>query len=232
MKYILWLNHLTRGIQIYGNSAWVCNWSNFSMACRMVITLFYAIRISVEAWLRPNCSSCKYTWIFSVIWYFGYKFARTGMRSWMFPLDRWTRGLSLMYDTWILISLKSCGCIVCQQILFPRCWPNTSNNWPWTMVHCTGTPILDMYIWVEIFFLHKPDGISFAKLLFALLDEQSWWCQEFYLLTHWGRDEIDAISQTTLSNAFSWMKMLEFWFNFHWSLFLRVQLTIIQHWFR
>ena len=25
-------------------------------------------------------------------------------------------------------------------------------------------------------------------------------------LTHWGRDEIDAISETTLSNAFSWMK--------------------------
>ena len=51
-------------------------------------------------------------------------------------------------------------------------------------------------------------------------------------LTHWGRDEIDAISQTTFSNAFSWMKMNEFRLGFHWSLFLRVQLTIIQHWFR
>ena len=29
-------------------------------------------------------------------------------------------------------------------------------------------------------------------------------------LTHWGRDKMDAISKTTLSNAFSWMKMLEF----------------------
>ena len=52
------------------------------------------------------------------------------------------------------------------------------------------------------------------------------------LLTHWGRDQKDAISQTTLSIAFSWMKMLEFRSNFHWSLFLRVQLTIFQHWFR
>ena len=26
-------------------------------------------------------------------------------------------------------------------------------------------------------------------------------------LTHWGREEIDVILQTTLSNAFSWMKM-------------------------
>ena len=25
--------------------------------------------------------------------------------------------------------------------------------------------------------------------------------------THWGRDKMDAISQTTLSNAFSWMKI-------------------------
>ena len=27
-----------------------------------------------------------------------------------------------------------------------------------------------------------------------------------------------AISQTTLSNSFSWMKMLEFWLKFHWNL--------------
>ena len=51
-------------------------------------------------------------------------------------------------------------------------------------------------------------------------------------LTHWGRDKMDAISQTTFSSAFSWMKMFEFRLKFHWSLFLRVQLTIIQHWFR
>ena len=51
-------------------------------------------------------------------------------------------------------------------------------------------------------------------------------------LTHWGRDKIDAILQTTFSNAISWMKMFEFRLKFHWSLLLRVQLTIFQHWFR
>ena len=51
-------------------------------------------------------------------------------------------------------------------------------------------------------------------------------------LTHWGRHKMAAVLQTTLSNAFSWMKMLEFRLRFHWSLFLRVQLTIIQHWIR
>ena len=39
-------------------------------------------------------------------------------------------------------------------------------------------------------------------------------------LTHWGRDKMDAISQTTVSNAFSWMKMHQFCFRFHWNLFL------------
>ena len=39
-------------------------------------------------------------------------------------------------------------------------------------------------------------------------------------------------SQTTFSNAFSWIKIRVFWFNFHWILFLWVQLTIRQHWSR
>ena len=51
-------------------------------------------------------------------------------------------------------------------------------------------------------------------------------------LTHWGRDKMDAIFQTTFSNGFSWMKMYEFRLTFHWSLFLGVQLTIFQHLFR
>ena len=34
------------------------------------------------------------------------------------------------------------------------------------------------------------------------------------ILTHWGRDKMDAISQTTLSNTFLRMKMLELWLKF------------------
>ena len=33
----------------------------------------------------------------------------------------------------------------------------------------------------------------------------------------------------THSNAFSWIKILVFWFKFHWNLYLGVQLTI-RHW--
>ena len=62
------------------------------------------------------------------------------------------------------------------------------------------------------------------------------WIHEFSLiatnLTHWGRDRMAAIFQTTVSNGFSWMKMYEFRLKLHWSLFPRVQLTIFQHWFR
>ena len=54
----------------------------------------------------------------------------------------------------------------------------------------------------------------------------------FQCLTHWGRDQIDAFSQTTFSNAFSRMKMNEFLIGFHWSLFLRLELIIFQYWFR
>ena len=49
---------------------------------------------------------------------------------------------------------------------------------------------------------------------------------------HWGQDRMADIFQTTFSKAFSWMKMFEFRIQFDRSLFLRVQLTIIQHWFR
>ena len=53
-----------------------------------------------------------------------------------------------------------------------------------------------------------------------------------YRLTHWCRDEMADISQTRISNAFSWMRIYEFWSIFHWGLFLGVKLTIFQHWFQ
>ena len=51
-------------------------------------------------------------------------------------------------------------------------------------------------------------------------------------LTHWGRDRIDAISQTDFSNSFSRLKMYEFCLRFHRSSFLRFELTIFLNGFR
>ena len=56
-------------------------------------------------------------------------------------------------------------------------------------------------------------------------------CHVLFILTHLPLDKMAAISQTTSSDAFSRMKSVVFWLKFHWSLFLRVQLPIIQHWF-
>ena len=55
---------------------------------------------------------------------------------------------------------------------------------------------------------------------------------EYIYNCNWGQEKIAAISHTTFSNAFSWMKMYEYHFRFHWSLFLRFELTIFQHWLR
>ena len=56
--------------------------------------------------------------------------------------------------------------------------------------------------------------------------------------THLALDEMAAISQRTFSNSFSRTKSFDvmqrfvFWLKFHRSLFLRAQLTKLQHWFR
>ena len=39
---------------------------------------------------------------------------------------------------------------------------------------------------------------------------------------NWGRYEMAAILHTTVSNAFSWVKVYEFRLKFHWSLFIGV----------
>ena len=61
----------------------------------------------------------------------------------------------------------------------------------------------------------------------------AWWRPALLSqLSHWGRDKMAAIIQTTFWNGFSSMKMYEYRLKFHWSLFLRVKLTIFRHWFR
>ena len=95
-------------------------------------------------------------------------------------------------------------------------WPvNSPHKWPVTQ------KIISIW-WRH----HDENGVTMATIArtaILVLDLS---------LTHWGRYKMAAISQTTLSNVFSWMKMFEFQLQFHWSLFLRFQLTINHHWFR
>ena len=53
-----------------------------------------------------------------------------------------------------------------------------------------------------------------------------------YTINEYPLDKMADISQTMFLNAFSWTKMFEFRLKFRWNLFLLVQLTISQHWFR
>ena len=48
-------------------------------------------------------------------------------------------------------------------------------------------------------------------------------------LTHWGQYEVAAVCQMAYSHVICWIKMYKFRLSFHWSLFPRVQSTIIQH---
>ena len=79
---------------------------------------------------------------------------------------------------------------------------------------------LDRFSWVRLVVWIVIGEYNLSKILLVVI------------LTHWGRDKMDAVSQTPFSKAFSWMKMYEFRLKFYWSLFLRVQLTIFQHQFR
>ena len=78
----------------------------------------------------------------------------------------------------------------------------------------------------------EPASFSFFNSLTSIMRDSLGRGLSHLLLTHWGREKMAANLQTALSNTFSWMKLFEFRFKFHWSLFLRVQLTIFQHWFR
>ena len=52
------------------------------------------------------------------------------------------------------------------------------------------------------------------------------------ILTNLPLDKMASISQTIFSDAFSRLKIFGFWLKMHWNLFLRVQLTIVEHRFR
>ena len=84
--------------------------------------------------------------------------------------------------------------------------------------------IFDYYLVHLTFFVtwfSMDNTISYVVLVWRNADQ---------ILTHWCWHKMAAIFQMTFSNAFSWMKMYEFWLSFHWSLFPRVQSKIFQHW--
>ena len=94
----------------------------------------------------------------------------------------------------------------------------------WSYIPVTTSPGIDFSINI-----HRPYYVGFNTFpQYHGLHLLILW----HKLTHWGWDKMATIFQTAFSNAFSWMKMNEFRLGFHWSLFLRFELTIFHHWFR
>ena len=110
--------------------------------------------------------------------------------------------------------------------------------------------------WQNIMNLESTDFISYWNILFSMyvfigfkgtvmkhqwhfytnpgLENQRKYTQNLRqnASTHWDRNKMVAILQTTFQNAVSWTKICEIRLRFRWSLFPRVQLIIFQHWFR
>ena len=56
---------------------------------------------------------------------------------------------------------------------------------------------------------------SMSQIIYVIVCTVLVNCSTQSRLTHWGRDIMAAIFQMAFSNAFSWLKMLEFHLNFH-----------------
>ena len=105
-----------------------------------------------------------------------------------------------------------------QKIVFKMLCGRGNGTWEYIVI--TLTVVWDQ--WAFSWFDHSRVGYNYRVISSFCLIASIW-------LTHWGWD---AISQTTFSNAISWMKMYEYRSKFHWRVLLRAQLTIFHHWFR
>ena len=155
---------------------------------------------------------------------------------------QWVK-LPLIFLTMKVIFLIYCllyelphGFLFCQTLQTWRCETSFRYLWLWELTNfgLVMPMVLHDQHWFRYWLVLWHHAITWTSIDFSEMGSsvihQRAVSQE--MLTHWGRDKIDAISQTPFSNAFSWMKMNEFRLAFHWSLFLRFESTIFHHWFR
>ena len=110
---------------------------------------------------------------------------------------------------------------------WPLWWESTGDRWiPLTKGQWCGKKFHLMKSWEggkEHALIHWrcKDPINQLSLYWLI-------CQNIFRPQHLAA----AISQTINSDTLLWLNSLVFWFKFHWSLFLRVQLIIMQNWLR
>ena len=107
-------------------------------------------------------------------------------------------------------------------------WNNDNTRWRQWRLRVKITRLRSKF---NKFLLIRQINTDISHTASKFYEALAWGACKPKCLTHWGRNKNTAILRT-FSNVFSWMKMYEFWLKFHWILFLRVQLTIFQHWFR
>ena len=104
------------------------------------------------------------------------------------------------------------------------------------IIHCIASKTYFTLLWERVNFTQRLSQLTNQPPCYVLALNIIKISSLFRLttdsLTHWSRDKMDVIFQTAFWNWYSWMNMLKFRLKFHWSLFLRFQLTIFQHWFR
>ena len=107
-------------------------------------------------------------------------------------------------------------------------WCNGKQRWTSTTMLTHSTTVSCTPRVSGVWYVMR-NGDNFGCGVFGLLISAA---ERKTALTHWGRDKMDAIFQTTFSSEFSRMKMDKFRLRFHWNLFLGFELTIFHHWFR
>ena len=137
---------------------------------------------------------------------------------------------------WILVLYRQpSGIVECKPAVMGHIWCKQGGMQAYNSYMCCC--LISKTDW--LYDLHKHANTILITNEFIKFVHHQWPHGLFYkrytlnqYLTHRGRDKMAAISQTTLSSAFSWMEMFEFRLKFQWSLFIRVESTIFQHWFR
>ena len=113
-----------------------------------------------------------------------------------------------------------CSNEICHIIIHLNLRPNISRDNELTRIKLYN-PFWNLYpVWCQGWWWYK----TYTYISRRTLEWQKPIYKNRFTIKHWGRDKMAARWQTMFSNASSWIKMFVFWFKFHWSLFLRVQL--------
>ena len=131
----------------------------------------------------------------------------------------------------LCVCVCACVCIYCENQVVANCHqiPSVHQYKPRIMRTCA---CLYFLVHRTIFLLYVVLYLGSVLITSIIATAMCSTIFSIHYLTHWGRDKMHAITQATFSDAFSWIQIHEFRLRYHWSLFLRFELTIFQHWFR